>query len=292
MGPATGVMSPRALAAAFVLFLALAAPAAAAVGKPNVAALQVALRARGLYVGTIDGLAGPSTTTAVRRLQRRARIAVDGVAGPQTRTALGRYARHRFGTRLLNMGKSGWDVAALQFALATHGFPSGTFDGGFGPHTDAALRRFQRFAKLGADGVAGPATYAALRRPPARCPSSLRRPVRAPLGDRFGPRDNRFHTGIDFTASSGANVRAAASGRVIQAGWDSGGYGYLVTLWHGDGVRTMYAHLSAVLVHRGQRIAAGVRLGRVGATGHAHGPHLHFEVRVRGAAVDPLPALR
>jgi murein DD-endopeptidase MepM/ murein hydrolase activator NlpD len=292
MGPATGVMSPRALAAAFVLFLALAAPAAAAVGKPNVAALQVALRARGLYVGTIDGLAGPSTTTAVRRLQRRARIAVDGVAGPQTRAALGRYARHRFGTRLLNMGKSGWDVAALQFALATHGFPSGTFDGGFGPHTDAALRRFQRFAKLGADGVAGPATYAALRRPPARSPSSLRRPVRAPLGDRFGPRDNRFHTGIDFTAPSGANVRAAASGRVVQAGWDSGGYGYLVTLWHGDGVRTMYAHLSAVLVHRGQRIAAGARLGRVGATGHAFGPHLHFEVRVRGAAVDPLPALR
>jgi len=292
MGPATGVMSPRALAAAFVLFLALAAPAAAAAGKPNVAALQVALRARWVYPGTIDGLAGPSTTAAVRRFQRRARIAVDGVAGSQTRKALGRCARHRFGARLLNMGKSGWDVAALQFALATHGFPSGTFDGGFGPHTDAALRRFQRFAKLGADGVAGAATYAALKKPPARSPISLRRPVRAPVGDRFGPRDNRFHTGIDFTASSGTNVRAAASGRVAQAGWDSGGFGYLVTLWHGNGVRTMYAHLSAVLVQRGQRIAAGVRLGRVGATGHAYGPHLHFEVRVRGAAVDPLPALR
>jgi murein DD-endopeptidase MepM/ murein hydrolase activator NlpD len=294
MGPPTGVMSPRALTAAFVLFLALVAPtaAAAAVGKPNVAALQVALRARGLYVGAIDGLAGPSTAVGVRRFQRRARIAVDGVAGAQTRRALGRYARHRFGARLLDMGKSGWDVAALQFALATHGFPSGTFDGGFGPHTDAALRRFQRFAKLGADGVAGPATYAALRRPPARSPISVRRPVRAPVGDRFGPRDNRFHTGIDFLASSGANVRAAASGRVVHAGWDSGGYGYLVTLRHGNGVRTMYAHLSAVLVHRGQRIAAGVRLGRVGATGHAFGPHLHFEVRVRGAAVDPLPTLR
>jgi len=285
-------MSPRALAAAFVLFLALAAPAAASVANPNVAALQVALRARELYVGTIDGVAGPSTTAGVRRIQRRARIAVDGVAGPQTRRALGRYARHRFGTRLLNIGKSGWDVAALQFALATHGFPSGTFDGGFGLHTDAALRRFQRFARLGADGVAGPATYAALRRPPPRSPISVRRPVGAPVGDRFGPRDNRFHTGIDFTASFGASVRAAASGRVVHAGWDSGGYGYLVTLSHGNGVRTMYAHLSAVLVHRGQRIAVGVRLGRVGATGHAFGPHLHFEVRVRGAAVDPLPALR
>jgi murein DD-endopeptidase MepM/ murein hydrolase activator NlpD len=292
MGPATGVMSPRALAAAFVLFVVLAAPAAAAVGKPNVAALQVALRARGLYTGTIDGVVGPSTAAAVRRFQRRARITVDGVAGPQTRRALGRYGRHRFGARLLNMGKSGWDVAALQFALATHGFPSGTFDGGFGPHTDAALRRFQRFARVGADGVAGPATYAALRRPPARSPISLRRPVRASIGDRFGPRDNRFHTGVDFTASYGATVRAAATGRVVHAGWDSGGYGYLVTVWHGNRVRTLYAHLSAVLVHRGQRIAAGVRLGRVGATGHAFGPHLHFEVRVRGAAVDPLPALR
>jgi murein DD-endopeptidase MepM/ murein hydrolase activator NlpD len=292
MCPATGVMLPRALTAAFVLSLALAAPAAAAVGKPNVAALQVALRARGVYVATIDGFAGPSTTAAVRRFQRRARITVDGVAGSQTRRALGRYARHGFGTRLLNMGKGGWDVAALQFALAKQGFPSGTFDGGFGLHTDAALRRFQRFAKLGADGVAGPATYAALRRLPARSPISLRRPVQAPVGDRFGPRDNRFHTGIDFTASSGTNVRAAASGRVVHASWDSGGYGYLVTLRHGNGVRTMYAHLSAVLVQRGQRIAAGVRLGRVGATGHAFGPHLHFEVRVRGAAVDPLPALR
>ena len=286
-------MSPRALAAAFVLFLALAAPtAAAAVGKPNVAALQVALRARGLYAGTIDGVVGPSTSAAVRRFQRRARITVDGVAGFQTRRALGRYGRHRFGARLLHAGKTGWDVAALQFALATHGFPSGTFDGGFGPHTDAALRRFQRFARLGADGVAGPGTYNALRRPPAHAPISLRRPVRARLGDRFGPRGNRFHTGIDFPASYGATVRAAATGRVVHAGWDSGGYGYVVTLRHGNGVRTLYAHLSAVLVRRGQRIAAGVRLGRVGATGHAFGPHLHFEMRVRGAAVDPSPALR
>jgi murein DD-endopeptidase MepM/ murein hydrolase activator NlpD len=284
-------MSPKALAAASVVFIALAAPAGGFAG-PRVAALQVTLQARGLYAGTIDGVRGPGTIAGVRRFQRRRGLTVDGIVGSQTRRALGRYARHRYGIRLLNMGKSGWDVAALQFALATHGFPSGTFDGGFGSHTDAALRRFQRFAKLGADGVAGPATYAALRRPPARSPISFRRPVRAPVGDRFGPRDNRFHTGIDLTASSGVNVRSAASGRVVHAGWDSGGYGYLVTLGHGNGVRTMYAHLSAVLVHRGQRIAAGVRLGRVGATGHAFGPHLHFEVRVRGAAVDPLPALR
>jgi hypothetical protein len=286
-------MSPRALAAAFLLVvvLALAGPAATA-ATPNVAALQVTLRARGLYHGTIDGISGPATKAAVRRFQRRAHLAVDGVVGPRTRRAMGHYGRHRFAQRMLHMGTRGWDVTALQFALAKHGFPSGTFDGGFGPRTHAALRRFQRYAHIGPDGVAGPATYRALRRPAARCPIALRRPVRAPIGDRFGPRGNRFHAGVDLTAHYGATVRAAAGGRVRRAGWDSGGFGYLVVLRHGNGVRTMYAHLSRIYVHRGQRLSAGRRLGRVGATGHAFGPHLHFEVRYHGAAVDPRPALR
>jgi peptidoglycan hydrolase-like protein with peptidoglycan-binding domain len=286
----TGVRSLSAVAAAFLLCLTVATSAGA--GNPNVAALQVALRARGLYGGTIDGVVGPGTTAGVRRFQRRAHIAVDGVAGRQTRRALGRYGRHRFGTRLLHMGKRGWDVAALQFALAAHGFPSGTFDGGFGPRTDAALRRFQHWAHVGADGVAGRATYAALRRPPAHCPIGLTRPVHARVGDRFGPRGNRFHPGIDFPASYGARVRAAARGRVVYAGWDSGGYGYLVTIAHRHGVRTMYAHLSLIRLRLGRWVRVGALVGNVGATGQATGPHLHFEVRVRGAAVNPLSSLR
>jgi murein DD-endopeptidase MepM/ murein hydrolase activator NlpD len=287
-------MSPRALAAAFVVVLALALAGAtsAAAANPNVAALQVTLRARGLYHGTIDGISGPATKAAVRRFQHRHHLTPDGIVGPRTRRAMGDYGRHRFGQRMLHTGMRGWDVAALQFALAKHGFPSGTFDGGFGPRTQAALLRFQRFARLWRDGVAGPATYRALRRARARCPIALRRPVRAPVGDLFGPRGNRFHAGVDFTASYGAMVRAAASGRVRRAGWDSGGYGYLVVIGHGHGVRTMYAHLSRIYVHRGQRISVGSRVGRVGATGYAFGPHLHFEVRYRSAAVDPLPALR
>src|SRR5215210_7181327 len=153
MGPATGVMSPRTLVAASVALLVLAFPAgASALGKPGVAALQVALRARGLYAGTIDGVLGPGTHSAVRRFQRRVHITVDGIPGPQTRRHFGRYGRHVLGSRMLRVGKTGWDVAALQFALASHGFPCATFDGGFGSHTDAALRRFQRFAHLGADG--------------------------------------------------------------------------------------------------------------------------------------------
>jgi murein DD-endopeptidase MepM/ murein hydrolase activator NlpD len=117
------------------------------------------------------------------------------------------------------------------------------------------------------------------------------RPVSAAIGDRFGPRDNRFHTGVDFTASYGATVRAARSGRVTYAGWNAGGYGYLVVVRHDHRVRTFYAHLSRIYVGVGRRVGVGTQLGAVGATGHATGPHLHFEVRVRGAAVDPLPAL-
>jgi len=258
----------------------------------NVAALQVGLQARGLYGGSIDGVMGSGTRRAIRALQRRAGIVVDGVPGPQTKRALGRYARHRLGDRMAHNGNRGWDIAALQFKLAWHGFPSGTFDGDLGPHTDAALRRYQRWAGLGADGIAGPATFRALRHGRPHVPYRLVLPVDAPVGDRFGPRGNRFHAGLDLPAFFGARVRAARRGRVVKAGWDSGGYGYLIVIRHRRHVRTMYAHLSHIGVHRGERVFAGERIGRIGASGEATGPHLHFEVRRRGAAVDPLPALR
>src|ERR671926_438562 len=138
---------------------------AAGAGESPVAALQVALGARGLYTGTIDGVAGPSTTAAVRAFQRRAHLPVDGVVGPRTRAALGRYARHRLGSRPLALRAFGWGVAELQFLLAWDGFPSGPFDGRFGRRTKGALRRFQRFAGLQPDGVAGAGTLAALRAP-------------------------------------------------------------------------------------------------------------------------------
>jgi murein DD-endopeptidase MepM/ murein hydrolase activator NlpD len=274
------------------LLAALTLAGAAAAGSAGVAALQVALHARGTYAGTIDGIRGPQTTRAVRRFQRRAGLVVDGVAGPQTKRALGRLGRHRLGSRVLVLGRRGWDVSALQFLLAWHGFPSGNFDGHLGPRTEAALRRFQRWAGLYADGAAGPATIAALRRARARAPFSFARPARAPVTDRFGPRGNRFHTGIDFPAGYGARVFAARGGRVRFAGWHSGGFGYLVKIAHGSGVRTWYAHLSVIRVRRGQRVRTGTVIGRVGSTGFSTGPHLHFEVRIRGAAVDPLPALR
>jgi peptidoglycan hydrolase-like protein with peptidoglycan-binding domain len=281
----------RAALALVFLVVSLVLPGRAdAMGNADVAALQVALHARALYRGAVDGFAGPQTERAVRRFQRRHHLLVDGIAGPQTRRALGRLGRHRLGSRPLRLGAVGWDVSALQFLLAWHGFPSGTLDGAFGPHTDRALRRFQHWARLTRDGIAGPATIGALHSSPPRSPFSFVRPVRAPLGDRFGPRGNRFHAGIDFSAAYGRRVVAARAGRVSFAGWYDG-YGLVVILRHGDGVRTWYAHLSSAAVHRGMRVRTGTRVGLVGATGEATGPHLHFEVRVRGAAVDPLPAL-
>ena len=284
-------MRTRAFLALPVVLVAAAFTPQASASDPRVAALQVGLHARGLYQGPIDGITGPATQKAIRRLQARARIAVDGVVGPKTRHALGRFAKHRFGSRHLKLGSAGWDVASLQFQLAEHGFPSADFDGVFGPHIDAALRRFQNFAGLKTDGVAGPATFDALARPLPAVPLPLAWPLTAPvLGDPFGPRGERWHTGIDFPAPLGTPVYSARSGEVVWAGW-RGDYGLLVTVAHGHGERSMYAHLSRIDVRVGVWIGQGVRVGLVGATGHATGPHLHFEVRVRNAAVDPLRAL-
>jgi peptidase M23-like protein/putative peptidoglycan binding protein len=283
---------PRFAALVIALSAALAlAPSAAASGNAGIAALQVALQHRGLYGGTIDGFNGPATSTAIRRFQLRVKLPPTGIVDKRTRQALGGYGRHLLGSRPLTRGAVGWDVAALQFLLAWHGFPSATFDGGLGTHTEMALRRFQRWAGVPVDGVAAATTIAALRKPPATCPIPLAWPLQAPVGDPFGPRGNRFHAGIDLIAPRGTPLQAAAPGRVAFAGTATGGWGKLVVVLHSDGVRTLYAHLSKIDVRRGQPVNTGQQLGLVGASGDATGPHLHFEVRVRGAAVDPRSAL-
>ncbi len=270
-----------------MLVAALAASPASA--SERVAALQVGLRAHGVYAGDVDGVPGPGTARGVRALQRRAGLSVDGVAGPATRKALGALGRHPVGSRPLRAGDRGFDVAALQFALESHGFPLAAADGTYGAHTVAAVRRAQAYGGLRQDGVAGPATQALLQRAPAISPP-MRRPIAAAIGDRYGPRGNSWHTGLDFPAPTGTRVTAAASGRVAFAGYDDG-YGLSVVLDHGNGVQTRYAHLSSEALHAGAAITAGALVGRVGATGHATGPHLHFEVIVRGAYADPESAL-
>jgi murein DD-endopeptidase MepM/ murein hydrolase activator NlpD len=273
-------------AAPIAVSLALAVPAVAqATGSADVAALQVGLAARDLYTADVDGYAGPHTFAGLNRLSGATTL-----FAPATRAALGGYGAHTLGSRPLVAGTFGWDVAALQFQLAWHGFPSGRFDGSFGPRTKTALLRFQRWAGIDPIGIAGPQTLAALRRSPAACPLRLSSPIDAQPTDGFGPRGARFHTGIDYPASTGTPVTAARDG-VVRAAGVAAGYGKVVVIRHEDGVKTFYAHLSRILVSPGRHIARGAVVGLVGRTGDATGPHLHFEVRVRGAAVDPAPAL-
>lgn len=156
-------MQARRLIVLVSALVVLAAPSqAGAVTNVQIAGLQVALRAHGLYGGPIDGVAGPRTASAVRTFQRRAKLQVDGIAGIRTRTALGKLGRPLFGRRMLKTGLVGWDVSVLQFLLRRHGDLQCELDGKFGPMTRAALRRFQSKSGLVVDGIAGPATFAVL----------------------------------------------------------------------------------------------------------------------------------
>lgn len=120
--------------------------------------------------------------------------------------------------------------------------------------------------------------------------SGLHWPVQGSLGDRFGMRYGRLHAGLDVRAPYGSPVVAAAGGDVLSAGWRAA-YGNVVVVHHGGGLASVYAHLAGIVVDEGQPVAQGQRLGFVGTTGRASGPHLHFEVRVHGSPVEPLAYL-
>ena len=116
-------------------------------------------------------------------------------------------------------------------------------------------------------------------------------PIRGPINSGFGDRWGRRHTGLDIGGPTGESVKAADSGRVVFAGWD-GEYGKMVTIDHGNGIYTRYAHLSTLGVSEGDDIGRGDYVGKVGTTGRATGPHLHFEVLKNGDFRNPLGYLR
>ena len=113
--------------------------------------------------------------------------------------------------------------------------------------------------------------------------------ITSPFGWRVHPifGTQRLHTGIDIGADYGDAIRAADGGVVIHADW-MGGYGNAVIIDHGNGISTLYAHNSQLLVDEGQTVAKGQTVARCGSTGYSTGPHLHFEVRQNGSPVNPL----
>ena len=128
---------------------------------------------------------------------------------------------------------------------------------------------------------------------PLRMPLSGDPSLTSTFGYRVDPFLGRLalHPGVDLAEAYGAEIHAAASGRVVHAG-PAGGYGNMVEIDHGNGLATRYAHMSETLVEEGQEVDKGAVLGRLGSTGRSTGPHLHYEVRVDGEPVDPERYLR
>ncbi|MBI2482676.1 M23 family metallopeptidase [Candidatus Uhrbacteria bacterium] len=134
---------------------------------------------------------------------------------------------------------------------------------------------------------AAPKSESSTRRSPLRATSKLLLPCARPIGITgfFRGRGGK-HDGIDINAAAGTPVLASEAGMVRSAEWN-GGYGKDVVIDHPNGLRTRYAHNSVLLVTRGQRVRRGQRIALVGATGHATGPHIHYEVFLHGTRVNP-----
>ena len=125
------------------------------------------------------------------------------------------------------------------------------------------------------------------------------KPVRtAAFTSGYGVRSDPFrhgaamHAGIDLAGPIGTPIYATADGIVSDAGYNNGGYGNLVKIDHGRGIETRYGHLSAILVSPGQRVVRGQQIARMGSTGRSTGSHLHYEVRIDGRAVNPIPFMK
>jgi murein DD-endopeptidase MepM/ murein hydrolase activator NlpD len=170
-------------------------------------------------------------------------------------------------------------------------FPAARHDGGLARITPSGAEAVQRYTVPASVQIRPAVPLAEVKVVVA---TNWMAPAVGGLRDGFGPRPNppvagvsRFHSGQDIGAGCGAPVLAAAPGRVRAAGWD-GSYGNRVIIESEGGLETVYAHASRLLVGAGMRVTSGTRIADVGSTGASTGCHLHFEVRVRGQAVDPV----
>ena len=128
-------------------------------------------------------------------------------------------------------------------------------------------------------------------RPRVKTDADLLWPIQGPINSPFGPRWGKFHAGIDIGSPHYQEVIAAEDGEVIYANETRGALGKAVVLQHDRGLRTVYAHLSIIIAREGETVRQGQPIGGVGDTGRATGPHLHFEVRRNGVALNPEDSL-
>ena len=225
-----------------------------------------------LRLGSVD----PSVSAGLARAEAAQEHAAQGLREPALRKI----------TRIKTaLAETGLPASRWQGAPADTGGPFVPFDGRVGFEGSLALLR---------DAAAEAARLDAIvARVPLRLPLNGSLEVTSTFGPRLDPFLGRpaMHTGIDLHEETGDAVTATADGTVTLAGPD-GGYGNMVEIDHGGGLATRYAHLSAVEVSVGQRVDAGAMVGRVGSTGRATGPHLHYETRIDGTPVDPARFLK
>ncbi len=242
----------RVLCLLAVVWMVAGATATSAAARPRVAAVQVALRAHGLYFGPIDGIYGPMSARGLRRLQRRAGLEVNGRLGLATRQALGPLGRPGFGSRTLRRGSLGWDVSVTQFLLAKSE-PTLVTNGYFGLSTERAVRRFQRAHRLSVDGIAGPRTVRALRA--ARSPHGVDLPE-----TRVGLVRSLLHFWATYYAVDRSLIRALAwmeSGYQANVTSPAGAWGVLQIL------PSTWTYVETVLIGRRvpRTVSGNVRVG-------------------------------
>jgi murein DD-endopeptidase MepM/ murein hydrolase activator NlpD len=226
-------------------------------GKPQVQSLE-------------DGLERANRTLASLELQQLHSLE-NLMRGAQEQTAVLRTA----------FRSAGLDPSKLELPEAGVGGPIVPISGNTGPFENLALRADASITRM--QGLRRAATGL-----PFGEPINGELDLSSGFGYRIDPftRTPALHTGLDFKAEAGSPVRATGSGRVITAEW-SGSYGNMVEIEHSNGVTSRYGHLSAILVSVGQTVPLGGVVGRVGSTGRSTGPHLHYETRIDGDAVDP-----
>ena len=159
----------------------------------------------------------------------------------------------------------------------------GPFDGNADPTFKQLFTSWKKLDNLASGAIAVPSD----------------KPVKtAAFTSGYGVRSDPFrgsaamHPGIDLAGPYGTPIYATADGTVLRAGWNNGGYGNLIEIDHGRGIATRYGHLSQVLVSAGDHIARGQLIARMGSTGRSTGSHLHYEVRIDGRPVNPIPFMK